>query len=260
MEYKNLIFEVKEDSIGIVRFNRPDRLNAINKELLIECIDLFEKVNREDSVRVIVLTGSDGAFCAGGDINWLLASKEPIQKKEIMDYTNHMVLSMDKVKKPIIACVNGVAAGAGTSIVLGCDVIYASENAKFAPNFIHIAAVPDSGCSWFLPRKIGYHKAFELLLTGKILDAKEAYEMGIYNKIFPPDKLEQETMKLAKKLSYGPTYAMQAIKSMLKMSFKNDLSTQLDIEAYYQIMALSDSDFIEGVNAFFEKRKPNFKR
>ncbi|GAB6888787.1 2-(1,2-epoxy-1,2-dihydrophenyl)acetyl-CoA isomerase PaaG [Desulfothermus okinawensis JCM 13304] len=260
MEYKNLIFEVNEYGVAIIRLNRPETLNAFNKELVIECIDVFHKVNKDNSIRVIVLTGSKGAFCAGGDINWLLASKEPLQKKEIMDYTTQMVLTIDKVKKPIIGCVNGVAAGAGTAMVLGCDIIYASEDAKFAPNFVHIAAVPDSGCSWFLPRKIGYHRACELFLTGRILDAKDAYDMGIYNKIFPGDKLEEETMRLAKRLSYGPVSAMQAIKAMVKMSFKNDLSTQLDIEAYYQVMAWCDSDFIEGVNAFFEKRKPNFKR
>jgi len=260
MDYKNLIFEVNEKGVGVVRLNRPETLNAFNKEMVSECADLFETVNRDDGVRVIVLTGSKGAFSAGGDINWLLASKEPFQKKEIMDYTNHMILAMEKVKKPIIGCINGVVAGAATAVVLGCDIIYASEDARFAPNFIHIASVPDTGCSWFLPRKIGYHKAVEILLTGKILEAKEAYEMGIYNKIFPRDKLVEETMKFAETLSHGPRYAMQSIKAMLKMSLKNDLSTQLDIEAYYQVLAWSHSDFIEGVNAFFEKRKPNFNK
>ncbi len=260
MDYKNLLFEVNEFGIGILTLNRPDKLNAFNKELVVECIDVMERVNKDKNIRVLVVTGAKGAFSAGGDITWLLESKETLQKKEIMDYTNEMVMCFDKVKKPIIASVNGVAAGAGTAILMGCDIVLASEDAKFAPNFIHIAAVPDSGCSWFLPRKIGYHKACELLFTGKILEAKEAYELGIYNAIYPADKLEQATMKLAKRLSYGPMDAMQNIKSMLKMSFKNDLRTQLDIEAYYQVIAWSDPDFIEGVNAFFEKRKPTFKR
>ncbi len=260
MEYKNLIFEKNDDGIGIIRLNRPKRLNAFDKNLVIECIDIFEKINRDNSIRVLVITGSKGAFCAGGDINWLMESKDVLKKKEIMDYTNEMVISFDKIKKPIIGCINGVAAGAGTAIALGCDIIYASYDAKFAPNFINIASVPDSGCTWFLLRKVGYHRACEILFTGKILEAKEAYELGIYNKIFPTDELEKEVMDLAKKLAEGPLDAMQSIKTMLKMSFKNDLSTQLDIEAYYQVMAWCDSDFIEGVSAFFEKRKPNFKK
>lgn len=260
MEYKTIIFEVNEFGVAVIKLNRPDFLNAFNKDMVLECIDALDKVNRDRNIRVLVLTGTKNAFCAGGDINWLMESKETLQKKEIMDLTNQMVLGFEKLKKPIIGAVNGVAAGAGTSLILGCDIVYASEDARFAPNFVHIASVPDAGCTWFLPRKIGYNRACELTLTGKIIDAKEAYELGIFNKLFPADKLEEETMRLAKRLSYGPMDAMQKIKTLLKMSFKNDLRTQLDVEAYYQVMSWCDSDFVEGVNAFFEKRKPNFKR
>jgi len=260
MKYDTITFDVNESGVGVLKFRRPESLNAFNKQMVIECIDLMEKINKEDRIRTVVITGTDNAFSAGGDITWLMESKETLQKKEIMDYTTQLVIWLDRVKKPIIACVNGIAAGAGTAIVMACDIVLASEDAKFAPNFIHIAAVPDTGCSWFLPKRIGYHKACELLFTGKIIDAKEAYELGIFYKLVPGDKLEEETMKLAKRISDGPLNVMQYIKTMLKMSYKNDLRTQLDIEAYYQVMAWSDPDFIEGVNAFFEKRKPKFKR
>jgi len=260
MNYKTIIFDVNEFEVAVIKLNRPEILNAINKDMLLECIDALDKVNRDKNIRVLVLTGSQNAFCAGADINWLMESKEVLQKKEIMDLANQMVLGFESLKKPILGAVNGVAVGAGTSLILGCDIVYASEDAKFAPNFVHIAAVPDAGCTWYLPRKIGYNKACELALTGKIIDAKEAYELGIFNKLFPADKLEEETMRLAKRLSYGPIDATQKIKTLLKMSYKNDLRTQLDVEAYYQVTSLCNPDFEEGVNAFFEKRKPNFKR
>ncbi len=260
MNYKTIIFDINEFGVAVIRLNRPDYLNAFNKDMVLECIDALAKVNRDKNIRVLVLTGSKNAFCAGGDINWLKESKEVLQKKEIMDLTNQMVLGFEKLKKPVLAAVNGVAAGAGTSLVLGCDIVYASEDARFAPNFVNIAAIPDAGCTWFLPKKIGYNKACELTLTGKIIDAKEACELGIFNKLFPADKLEEETMGLAKKLSDGPIDAMQRIKTLLKMSYKNELRTQLEVEAYYQITSWCDPDFTEGVNAFFEKRKPNFKR
>ncbi len=260
MRYETIAFDVDDMGVGRLFLNRPQNFNAFNKEMVKECVEILGEMNRNQDLRVLVITGAGDAFSAGGDISWLLDSREVLQKKEIMDYTTQLMMALDRIKRPIIASVNGVAAGAGTAIVLACDIIVASENAKFAPNFVSIGAVPDSGCSWFLPRKVGYHRACELLFTGRILSAPEAYEMGIFNTLVPSSELEKATMRLAEKLAGGPLRALEYIKAMLKMSYKNDLRTQLDIEAYYQVMAWSDSDFLEGVQAFFEKRKPNFKR
>ncbi len=260
MGYETIAFEVDELGVGKLTLRRPENFNAFNKQMVKECVEVLGEINRNQEVRVLIITGTGDAFSAGGDISWLLESKEVLQKKEIMDYTTQLMMALDRIKRPIIGALNGVAAGAGTAVILACDIIIASENAKFAPNFVSIAAVPDSGCTWFLPRKIGYHRACELLFTGRILSASEAHEMGIFNRLVPASDLERATMKLAKKLARGPMRALEYIKTMVKMSYKNDLRTQLDIEAYYQVMAWSDPDFLEGVQAFFEKRKPNFKR
>ncbi len=258
MAYKTVGFEIDERGIAKLSLRRPEHFNAFNKQMVRECVEILGEVNRDPRIKVLVITGTGGAFSAGGDISWLIESKHVLQKKEIMDYTTELMLSLDRIKRPIIASVNGVAAGAGTAVILACDIIIASDNAKFAPNFVSIAAVPDSGCSWFLPRKIGYHRACELLFTGRVLSAREAYEMGIFNTLVSPETLEEATDRLAHQLACGPLRALEYIKAMLKMSYKNDLRSQLDIEAYYQVMAWSDPDFQEGVQAFFEKRKPNF--
>lgn len=259
MDYKAISYEVLDNRIAVVTLNRPASLNAINLDLATEVAGVLQQAEQDDSVRVLVVTGAGKAFCAGGDLAWLMAAEDNLKKREILDNAGTVITLLDRFSKPVIAAVNGAVAGAGTAVALACDIIIASARAKFAPNFVNIASVPDSGASWFLPRKIGYHKAAELMLTGRLLDAQECLQLGLFNRVVAHDELEQAAFRLAQKLAAGPQRAIRHIKQMLKMSAQNTLTAQLEIEASMQLMAWSDDDFKEGVSAFLQKRKPAFK-
>lgn len=259
MDLKTITFEVTESGVALLTLNRPASFNAINLDLAREFSRALQAAEQDDSVRVLVITGAGRSFCAGGDLAWLMAADNNLKKREILDNAASIITALDRFSKPLIAAVNGVAAGAGTAVALACDLIVASDKASFAPNFVHIAAVPDSGASWFLPRAVGYHKAAELMLTGRMLDAEEACRLGIFNRVVPGESLMVETLGLAGKLAAGPQRALSYIKRMLKASRESSLEGQLETEASLQLMAWSDSDFHEGVRAFLEKRKPQFK-
>ncbi|SFQ94747.1 enoyl-CoA hydratase/isomerase family protein [Desulfoscipio geothermicus] len=259
MDYKAISYEVLDNRVAVVTLNRPASLNAINLDLATEVAGVLRQAEQDDSVRVLVVTGAGKAFCAGGDLAWLMAADDNLKKREILENAATVITLLDRFSKPVIAAVNGAVAGAGTAVALACDIIIASDRAKFAPNFVNIASVPDSGASWFLPRKIGYHKAAELMLTGRLLDAQECLQLGLFNRVVAHDELEQAAFRLAQKLAAGPQRAIRHIKQMLKMSAQNTLTAQLEIEASMQLMAWSDDDFNEGVSAFLQKRKPAFK-
>lgn len=258
LTYQTITYELKEH-VAWLTLNRPKSFNAINLELAQDFTGALRQAEQDDNVRVLVVTGSEKAFCAGGDLSWLMASDDNLKKRQILDNAATVITMLDRLSKPVIAAVNGAVAGAGTAVAMACDMVLAAENAKFAPNFVNIAAVPDSGASWFLPRYTGYHKAAELMLTGRMLDAGECCELGIFNRVVAAEDLHRETLKLARKLAAGPQRAIRYIKQMLKLSAQNTLAAQLEAEASMQLMAWSDDDFPEGVNAFLQKRKPNFK-
>ncbi len=259
MNFNTITYETSENRVALLTLNRPSNYNAINLDLATEFGQALQEAARSDQVRVLVITASGKAFCAGGDLSWLMASDDNIKKREILDNAARIIETLDRFEKPVIAAVNGVVAGAGTAVAMACDIIIASEKASFAPNFVNIAAVPDSGASWFLPRAVGYHKAFELMLTGSMLSASEACSLGIYNRVVPAENLMTEVLGLAEKLATGPQRAQRYIKRMLKLSRYNTLEAQLETEASLQLMVWSDNDFQEGVKAFLEKRKPQFK-
>jgi 2-(1,2-epoxy-1,2-dihydrophenyl)acetyl-CoA isomerase len=258
LTFQTITYELK-DHLAWLTLNKPNSFNAINLELAQDFTRALQQAEQDDNVRVLVITGSGKAFCAGGDLAWLMASDDNIKRREILDNAAAIITILDRIKKPIIAAVNGAVAGAGTAVAMACEIVLASDNAKFAPNFVNIAAVPDSGASWFLPRFTGYHKAVELMLTGRMLDARECCRLSIFNQVVAEEDLHQETLKLAQKLAAGPQRAVRYIKHMLKLSNQNTLAAQLEAEASLQLMAWSDDDFTEGVNAFLQKRKPNFK-
>lgn len=258
MEFKTITYEVKDNGIAIIKLNRPSNYNAINKDVAEELAAALKASESDNQVRVLVITGSGEAFCAGGDLAWLMAADDNLKKREILDRASEIATILYNFGKPVIAAVNGVAAGAGTALVLACDIIIASDKAKFAPNFINIASVPDTGLTWFLTRRAGHHKAAELLLTGQAIDAREAQRLNIFNRVVEADKLDGETFALAELLAAKPRRASRYIKQMLRMSVDNDLASQLEVEASLQLMAWSDPDFAEGVKAFLEKRKPRF--
>lgn len=258
MDFKTVTYEVMDNNVALITLNRPDQFNAINRKLALEIKQVLELAKQDEQVRVLVITGAGKAFCAGGDLTWLLSCENMDQKREVLDLAGHIMTAMDKFPKPILAAVNGVAAGAGTAVALSCDIIMASEKAKFAPNFVNIGAVPDSGASWLLPRQVGYHKAAELMFTGRLIEAREALQLGLFNQLTPPEKLLPTTLKLAAQLAQGPQRAIQSIKKMLKMSAQNTLEAQLEVEASLQIMALYGSELNEGIQAFLQNRKPRF--
>lgn len=258
-DLKTISYEIKDYKIAVITLNRPSNFNAINLDLAQEFMSVLQKAKCDDNVRVLIITGSGKGFCAGGDLASLMEANDNPKKREILDSVSSVISSLDKFDKPVIASVNGAVAGSGTAVVLACDIIIASDKAKFAPNFINIAAVPDGGSSWFLTRKISYHRAAELILTGRILNARECFEWGIFNHIVTPERLNEEVFNLAQKLSTGPQRALRYIKQMLKMSAQNTLCTHQEVEASLQLLAFSDDDFQEGVSAFLQKRKPNFK-
>ncbi|MCF8107679.1 MAG: enoyl-CoA hydratase/isomerase family protein [Desulfohalobiaceae bacterium] len=258
MEHTTIEYHKQDAGTAVITLNRPEVLNAINKDMVSEVTAALEEVHQDVTVRVLVLTGKGKAFCAGGDLSWLQDAGSHLEKRDIVESAGRLISRLNGLSKPVIAAVNGVVAGAGTGVALACDILVASEKARFAPNFVNIGAVPDSGASWFLPRKIGYHRAMELMLTGKLLSAEEAHAFGIYNELVPADDLEAHVLEIAARLAAGPQRALTMIKRMLKLSAENTLQAQLEVETSMQVAAWADPDFQEGVRAFLEGREPRF--
>jgi 2-(1,2-epoxy-1,2-dihydrophenyl)acetyl-CoA isomerase len=255
--YKFLLYRL-ENGVATITLNRPDVYNALNDEITFELQDAFKTVAKDDAVRVVVLTGEGKAFCSGQDLK---ASQS--QKRSFLDSLhkryNPIIRAMRNLPKPVICRLNGVAAGAGCSIALACDLIVASEDATLIEVFVNIGLVPDSGSSWFLPRLVGTAKAFELASMGTKVKAKDAEAMGLITKAVPADQLDQAVADYTTYYSQAPTKSIGLIKKMLNKAANSSLDEMLDYEAYCQEIAGNSEDYREGVNAFLEKRKPSFK-
>ena len=258
-EYNTLEVEV-EDGCGTIVLNRPDRYNAFNDEMSYELQEALKSLGRDDACRVLVLTGAGKAFCSGQDLK---ASSDSSEKRNLGDSLhkryNPIIRSMRKMPKPIICKLNGVAAGAGCSLALACDMIIASEKAKLIEVFVNVGLVLDSGSSYFLPRAIGSARAFEMATMGTHLEAQEAKSWGMVNEVVPADQLDDAVSKYVEYYKKAPTKAIGLMKKMLNKSGNVDLDTMLDYEAYAQEIAGNSEDHREGVQAFIEKRKPDFK-
>lgn len=256
--YKFLMVQ-NENGVYTISLNRPEVYNALNDEITYELQDAFKAVSKDDSVRVVVLTGEGKAFCSGQD----LKSSGGQEKRSFLDSLhkryNPIIRAMRNLPKPIVCRLNGVAAGAGCSIALACDIIVASEEATLIEVFINIGLVPDSGSSYFLPRAIGMLKAFELCSMGTRVKAKEAVDMGLVNKVVPIDQLDAAVKEYVDYYAKAPTKSIGLIKKMLNKSATATLDDMLEYEAYAQEIAGSSEDYKEGVSAFLEKRKPGFK-
>ena len=248
-----------DSGICTITLNRPEVYNALNDEITFELQDALKQASRDEQVRVVVLTGEGKAFCSGQD----LKASQKAEKRSFIDSLhnryNPIVRAIRDMPKPVIARVNGVAAGAGCSLALACDLIVAVEDAQFIEVFINIGLVPDSGSSYFLPRSVGLPRAFELATMGTRLKASEAVAMGLINKAVPADQLDQEMSKFTSYYASAPTRAIGLIKKMLRKGVTSSLDEVLDYEAYCQEIAGNSSDYKEGVTAFLEKRKPVFK-
>ena len=258
MDYKIILVE-KKNSYVIISLNRADVLNSFNYEMADDFLSAFKNATEDNSVRAILITGSGRAFCAGQDLEEATRKNGP-SIDEIIDHTyNPICTQIYNSKKPVICYVNGVAAGAGANLALACDITIAAKTAKFIQSFINIGLVPDTGGSFNLPRTIGKQKAAALMMSGDKVNAEDAERMGmIYKWVEDANGLE-EAMQFAKRVSLMPSKSIEYIKNLLKASETNDLQQQLDLERELQKKAASSYDHKEGVNAFFEKRKPVYK-
>jgi len=249
------------DSIAIITLNRPDKLNAFNDELSYALQDTLNNLEKDRNVRVIIITGAGRGFCSGQDLQARLESKDNQVSlgESIRRRYNPIILKMRKMEKPIIASVNGVAAGAGASLAFACDFRMASSEATFVQSFSKVGLVPDSGSTFLLPRLIGLTKAFELMLLADKLSAKEALDLGILNMLVEPEQLAAQTLALAKRLAVGPSLAFGLTKRAINRVVFNDIDELLEQEANLQEIAGHSEDFAEGVKAFIEKRQPVYK-
>ena len=247
-----------DHGICTITLNRPEVYNALNDEITFELQDALKQVSRDETIRVVVLTGEGKAFCSGQDLKSSAGNKRSFIESLHKRY-NPIIRAMREMPKPIIARVNGVAAGAGCSLALACDIIVAAEDAIMTEVFINIGLVPDSGSSYFLPRLVGPARAFELASMGTKITAAEAAAIGLINKAVPAAELDQAVAKYATHYAAAPTKSIGMIKKMLSRGMSSTLEEALDYEAYCQEIAGNSNDYKEGVEAFLEKRKAEFK-
>lgn len=257
MEYSAVIYE-KKNGYAVITLNQPKSLNALVKQLTDDLLNVTREIEADDEVKAVILTGAGKAFCAGGDLNRFVEGFDPVSAVEYVDALHPLTMEWIRLKKPTIAAVNGPAVGAGLSIALACDIIYASDQAKLGSAFINMGLIPDLACAYFLPRVIGPNKAKELLFTGRNVDAAEALSIGLVNCVLPHDELMSEAEKLAAQLAGGPTFAIWNTKRIVGMGLDMDLSNLLELESLIQGMCLTSKDSGEAVDAFLNKRKANF--
>ncbi|HEY9007733.1 enoyl-CoA hydratase/isomerase family protein [Ohtaekwangia sp.] len=248
-----------QDGVATITLNRPDVYNALNDEITYELQDALKAVAKDDAVRVVVITGAGKAFCSGQD----LKAASGAEKRSFIDSLhkryNPIIRAMRNLPKPIVGRLNGVAAGAGCSLALACDIVVASEEATLIEVFINIGLVPDSGSSYFLPRLTGLAKAFELCSMGSRVKASEALQLGLVNKVVPAGQLDATVKEYTDYYASAPTKSIGLIKKMLQKASTASLDEMLEYEAYCQEIAGNTEDYREGVKAFLEKRKPVFK-
>lgn len=247
-----------DNGIATITLNRPDVYNAFNDPQSYELQEALKLSEKDPSVRVVVLTGAGKAFCSGQDLKASMDAGQRNLSESLHKRYNPIIRAIRNMPKPVICKLNGVAAGAGCSLALACDIIIASETATMIEIFINIALVLDSGSSYFLPRTVGYHRAFELATKATKLSATEAQALGLINKVVKPEDLDSAVQSEAEFYANAPTKAIALLKKMLTKGMTENLDTVLDYEAYCQEIAGKTADNAEGIKAFIEKRKPVF--
>ncbi|WP_024772708.1 enoyl-CoA hydratase-related protein [Aquimarina macrocephali] len=249
-----------DNGIAKITLNRPETFNSFNREMALLLQKTLDECNTNDEVRAIMLTGNGKAFCAGQDLKEVTSPElNPGFRKILEEHYNPIIQRIRTIEKPIVAAVNGVAAGAGANIALACDIVIVSEAASFIQAFSKIGLIPDSAGTFFLPRLIGFQKASALMMLGDKVSAKEAEQLGMVYKMVEVETFEEEAIKLTSKLALMPTKALGLTKRLLNQSLVNTLEEQLTMESDLQIESAESEDYAEGVNAFIEKRKPIFK-
>lgn len=258
MNYETILFTV-ENGVATLTLNRPDVFNAFNEQLSADVADALKQVAKDKTIRVLVITGAGKAFCSGQDLKSIAGSKNRSLSESLYKRYNPMIRAIRNLPVPVICKLNGVAAGAGCSLALACDMIVAAENASLIEVFVNVGLVLDSGSSYFLPRLVGSARAFELSTMGNKVTAQQAFEWGMVNRVVKTEELDAEVEKLTQYYAAAPTKAIALMKKMLNKSFNANLDEMLEYEAYCQEIAGRSNDYKEGVTAFNEKRKPAFK-
>ena len=258
MAYENILFEVR-DGVGLLTFNRPKALNALNPATIEEVNDVIERVRKDDTVRVLVLTGAgEKAFVAGADITQF-PKMNPLEARAFAERGQEVFAKLEELPKPVIACANGFALGGGCELAMSCDFIYASDKAKFGQPEINLGIIPGFGGTQRLSRLVGRARAKELCMTGEMIDARQALELGLVAKVFPAEQLLEETLKVASQLAAKSQAALRTIKFVVDRGVDVDLRSGCALEAEAFGAAFASQDAREGVAAFLEKRKPDFK-
>ena len=268
MDWETILLQ-KEEKIATITLNRPERRNAINRQMIQELIMALEEVARDEEIRVVMINGAGKAFCAGADLDLMTGGKEEgtlseqsveeLRRSFIFQAAKKLILGLRELEKPTLAVVNGPCVGAGFDLALACDIRLGSEDALFMCGFVKIGLFPGFGATWFYPRLMGIGKALELLYTGDQLRAEEALRLGVLNKVIPLAELKKEALFLAQKIADGPPIALRLMKAQVYAGLNLDLEMALTNAAMCEAITLASQDHKEGVTALREKRTPDFK-
>lgn len=248
----------KDGSVGKVRLSRPDKFNSFNRQMALELQETLDRCAGDDEVRCVYLYSEGKAFCAGQDLSEAIDPSGPGIERIVFEHYNPIITKIRNMEKPVVAGVNGVAAGAGSSLAIACDIVLAAKSASFTQAFSKIGLIPDSGGTHILPRIVGYHRAAALMFLSDKIMADEARELGFVWKVFEDEIFEEESMKLCRQLAAMPTRGIGLTKRLLNAGISNDLNEQLVLEGKIQVEAAHTHDHKEGVKAFLEKRSPAF--
>lgn len=258
MDYGTIGVE-RSDGVATITLDRPEARNAIDLVMRRELLAALDELEADATTRVVILTGAGGHFSAGGDVKTMAAKRQTAAEgRARVESLNRFLIRLFEYPKPTIAMVDGFAVGAGCNIALACDMVIASDRARFGEVFARIGLVPDGGGTWLLPRLVGLAKAKELVFSADIIDAAEALRIGLVNRVVPAAELRAATQALAARITAGPPGALALAKALLNRSETVDLATALGFEAYAQAQAITSDDHAEGVRAFLEKRPPRF--
>ena len=252
-----ILFE-KMDAVGKITLNRPEKYNSFVREMALSLQNILANCESDDSIRCILITGAGKAFCAGQDLKEAIDPQGPEIEQIVREHYNPIIKRIREIEKPVIAAVNGVAAGAGANLALACDIVTATQSAKFIQAFSKIGLIPDSGGTYFLPRLIGLPKATAFMMTGEPVSAEKAEVLGMIYAVYEDAEFEPKSLELARSIAAMPTKGLGYTKRLLNQSFNNSLEDQLALEAATQVLSAHTDDHKEGIQAFLEKRTPKF--
>ena len=262
MENKDLLLE-KDGRVAVLTLNRPDKMNALNAAMREYLPLALQEVQEDDNLRALIITGAGRGFCSGADVAVQAAraagEQVDISRKNILQLVGSLILGFEKINKPIIAAINGIAAGVGLTLTLACDIRLASASARFSAIWVKRGLIADGGATFLLPLVVGMEKALELSFTGDVIDAQEAERIGLVSRVIPPEELMSRAKELAQKIASGPPISVELVKRVMWEKIRNQVREHLLFESYAQTVCRSTQDQKEAVKAFMEKREPQFK-